>query len=133
MEDNLTQDAIKRRLNQRVGELCWDLRDVERATGYSYRSIQNWLRKDTAVPADFVAQFCEAVPVNPVWLITGVGGSAPVERAARELVFELAGRAHDLARDPMQEPDLVREWLLACIGILGGPSIGQGPRQESSE
>lgn len=128
-----TQEEIKRRLNQRLVELRWDLKDVAKVTGDSYRSIQNWLRKDVGVPADFLSRFATNVPVNPTWLLTGEESPAPTVRTSRELVFELCGRALDLARDPIQEPEAVDAWLLACLHILSAPATAPGRGQGSSE
>lgn len=87
----MDQEGIRRRMNERLEELRMEKKELAERSGDSYRNVQNWLAK-TRVPADFVARYVVAVPVNPEWLLTGAGSANPPDEGLGDRLYSLLDR-----------------------------------------
>lgn len=93
-----TEKGLKARMSARIDQLGWTLARVAEATGDSYKNVQRWVRGTTSPPADFVARYVAAVPVNPIWLLTNEGAPDPVQASEIERAFLEIARIVDEAR-----------------------------------
>lgn len=94
---------LKHRMQVRLKELGWDLKEVSERTGDDYRNVQRWIKEDTTIPASFLVRFVAHVPVNPEWLMFGYGGSAPIEPSTKEQVFDIVASFFDDVRKASSE------------------------------
>lgn len=102
-----TEKGLKTRMNARVEQLGWTLARVAEETAEGYKNVQRWIRGPTAVPADFIARYVAAVPVDPVWLLTGEGTPDPVQAGEVERAFRAIAQIVDEVRGlpgPSVEP-----------------------------
>lgn len=93
-----TEKGLKARMSARVDQLGWTLARVAEETGDSYKNVQRWIRGTTSPPADFIARYVAAVPVNPVWLLTNEGSPEPIQVGEVERAFLEIARIVDEAR-----------------------------------
>lgn len=76
---DISEAGLKRRMKERLSALDdWTLKRLAKATGDDYKNVVRWVSEATTVPADFLARYVSAVPVNPVWLLTGDGVPDPL-------------------------------------------------------
>jgi hypothetical protein len=87
----------------RLEEVRMTMQEVAHRTGDPYKNVQRWIKGPTRVPADFLARYVTAVPVNPRWLLTGEGNpdtpADAAEAAYRAGAREVTGVLEDIVRD----------------------------------
>lgn len=106
----MDQEGIKRRMNQRLQDLRLEMKEVAEATEDPYRSVQNWLREDNRVPADFVARYVTVVPVNIEWLLTGIGSPDRPDEAVGERLYSVLSRLTRSTLSADEKRELLREF-----------------------
>lgn len=103
----MDQAGIKQRMVKRLEELRWDKRELAKATRDAEENVYRWLSYDeknpekNRVPADFLARYAKAIPVNLTWLLFGDGDPDPVEEG--EAVKRLAEMKYLLLK-PLGDP-----------------------------
>jgi transcriptional regulator with XRE-family HTH domain len=93
------------RMRKRLRELGWTHERLGEEIGESRKQVQRWLSGAARAPAEFVAQYAAAVPVNPVWLLTGDGEPAPVPEDARAGAFAEIAAIVDRVRSRESAPE----------------------------
>jgi hypothetical protein len=84
--------ALKARMEQRLFDVRMTMQEVSDRTGTDYKQVRRWIKEGTRVPADFLAAFVGAVPVNARWLLTGEGDPEPPQGEEVEESFRRGAR-----------------------------------------
>lgn len=72
----VVQETFSDRIRLVLGRRDMTLKDLERASGIPYRSLQNYMSGALLPGAENLSKLREALQVNVDWLLTGAGRSA---------------------------------------------------------
>ena len=112
-------------MRDRLVVVGWGMRELERRTGDSYANLRNWLGGKEKVPADFVARYVSAVPVNPLWILTGEGSMEPVTAGTPERLYDLVETVVAVKKAGLP-PDDLNPLLEQVTAILRRALLEQG-------
>lgn len=80
--------------------------------------------KRTDPPATYVAAFCEALSINPTWLLLGQGPRLARREPLRSLAFQIQEEVMALAHDNSRSEEEVRELFELGLRWLRGEDPG---------
>ena len=94
------------------------LTELAQLTGDEYKNVQRWMSGSTeTIPADFVGRYIKAVPVSPLWILTGEGSAEPVITGTAEMLYDLAETVVAVRKAGLPPGDL-QSLLEEVTGIL---------------
>lgn len=120
---------LKARLNDRLVIYGLTLVWLAEKTGDPYKNVQRWIRGKEAVPGDFLGRYVKAVPVNPLWLLTGEGSPDPTTEDEAKVKLEVIRRVLALptpAKEPA-DPDAALAELALAKSLEGLQQLSQAP------
>jgi transcriptional regulator with XRE-family HTH domain len=100
-------EALRIRIRQRLADLEWTQEQLADAIGETEKNVSRWLTT-TRIPAAFLAGFVQKVPVNPEWLLTGVGDPDPPDRTKAERIYGIVSEL--VALDDPEELAEIWDW-----------------------
>ena len=124
-----SQDAVRARMIEALGELGWDRQELAARMGENYKTLQRRLSGSSqSIPVDFVGRFCEVTGYRVAWVVTGEEPRREVGSSVASLAWRLHERIIDLSRDPSVPAQQMEEMLRSALAFLGPPD--EGPREE---